>query len=511
MALESALKAYPVPTPTPRPDPVANPVAPATPAAPAAPSFDMKTAGQNFAKASAAQKAATDALGAAEGKAGSAKAAYQETQSDYVSGLHKREEQELRGLDQGEFKPTHDTLANMGALFTMVGMMGAFMGGKGTSGAAASAQAALTGIINGYNKGEEADIAHQKQIFDTNAQYLKDKALKVREIYKEYEEDALKVGIPTAQGRLQQRLLTEAEADVNAATVAQKGAAAGAKQAEDIFKMSAAFQEKKDRLDAEQHRQAEAFLNRMAMANMNAERGKMPDDAIQEMVQEYRAGNKQVLQGMGRGAAAAMNAARFRELLVANLSATGAKPEDIIKAQQRYAGDLAEQRTLGTQSGRLEGAIGALQETVPLALGASEQVDRTQFPRLNDIENAIRTGTGDTKIVIFNAYNQALVNDYAQIMRRGGVTTDEATKRGNDILRTGFAKGQYAAGVSALNNEATAVQNGLANAKDVVAGKPIPGSGDAAGRKKVGDIIYQGGQAFKVTKVDENGRVLEAN
>jgi len=166
---------------------------------------------------------------------------------------------------------------------------------------------------------------------------------------------------------------------------------------------------------------------------------------------------------------------------------SGLPPEVMSQAQAMFAGTLSAERGLGTQSGRVAGAIGALQATVPLARAASEQVNRSQYPDINKVENAVKQGTGDTNIVQFNAYNQAVVNDYAQIMKRGGASTDESSKRANDILSTAFSKGQYEVGLQTLDAEASAVKNGLRTAKDIIAGKdtktdekPVPTVADRA-------------------------------
>ena len=451
MALESALKAYPVPTPTPRPDPAATPVAPAAPAAPAAPSFDMNTAGANFAKASEQQKVSTDALAAAEQKAGGAKAALQETQADYIGGLHKREEQELRGLDQGEFKPTHDTLANMGALFTMVGMMGAFMGGKGTSGAAASAQAALTGIINGYNKGEEADIAHQKQIFDTNAQYLKDKALKVREIYKEYEEDALKVGIPTAQGRLQQRLLTEAEADVNAATVAQKGAAAGAKQAEDIFKMADAFDTKKMTLDAQRQNHLDSMRERAATAAKNS--AGLDQGALDYYATQYIFTGKAPAFGMGGAGARAS----FMNYVAQKAKALGITPQESAAMQAGIGSNKMALGALTKVAKAMEAQEKTMLDNIKVAEKLSPDAQKSTLPFLN---KWLQTGSVQLGMKDAPPYAAAIItvaDKYAKILSGStgaAGSTDTARKQAFDILNPYLNDGQIGAVYSVLKSDA---------------------------------------------------------
>jgi hypothetical protein len=238
--------------------------------------------------------------------------------------------------------------------------------------------------------------------------------------------------------------------------------------------MADAFDTKRMTLEAERNRQAEAFQQKLLLSQMkDANSPPIAPEGIDEMVDQYMAGDKSVTSRLGSGfsGSGGANRANFQAALVAKMKKQGLTGKDIADRTAEFVGETQAQRTLGTQSGRVQGAIGALQTTAPLAIQASSDVDRTEFPDFNKIENAVRTGTGDTKIVLFNAYNQAIVNDYAQIMRRGGASTDEASRRANDILSTSFSKGQYAAGVQALNTEATAVQNGLQNAKDTIAGK----------------------------------------
>lgn len=277
-ALDTTLPAYPTVRPTPRPTPPTTPsvVQPATPkrAPIETPQFlQLDKAAEGFTKAADAERVATEGLAAASGKEAAAQAALQTEQNEYIEGLRNKEAQELRGLDQGPFKPTQDTFATMGALFTMAGMLGAFMGGKGTAAAGANAQAALTGMLKGWNQGDEQVVREQKAIFDTNAAYLKDKANQIRDLYKQYQEDAVKFGIPTAQGRLHQRLVTEAQADVNAQRIKLSGAQAAAKQAESIFKMADAFEGKRLQMMESRQRQADAFQERLAIAALSGSRG----------------------------------------------------------------------------------------------------------------------------------------------------------------------------------------------------------------------------------------------
>ena len=455
----------------------------------------MNSAGANFAKASEQQKVSTDALAAAEQKAGGAKAALQETQADYIGGLHKREEQELRGLDQGEFKPTHDTLAGMGALFTMVGMMGAFMGGKGTAGAAASAQAALTGIISGWNKGQEADIAQQKQIFDTNAQYLKDKAAKVREIYKEYEEDALKVGIPTAQGRLQQRLLTEAEADVNAATVAQKGAAAGAKQAEDIFKMADAFDTKKMTLDAQRQNHLDNLRERAATQAKNSLG--LNQEALDFYSTRSIFTGKDPNFGMGGGG----NRTTYMNYVAQKAKALGITPQ---QASAFQAG-LGSNKVALTAITKIEKAVEAQEKTmldnIKIAEKLAPDAQKSSMPGLNKWLQTGSVALGMKAVPPYAASIITIADQYAKIL--SGATgaagsTDAARKQAFDTINQYLNEGQIGAVYNVLKQDSdnkrkeysgvrqeiladiANPQGGAAVAPDAGGEKPVPTAADIA-------------------------------
>lgn len=499
-AVKTSLPPYPVskaqaPAPAQKP-PAPAPKAPQVPKTVLAQPFNIDTAAAGVMDADRAATAAANAQAEAEYRLGNREAQGQEEMNTYIAGLRQSERGELERLDPGSFQPKENDLANIAGIFTMVGMLGAFMGGKQTTAAASNAQAALTGMLKGWQDGDDMAVARQKAIYDENVNYLTTKRDLVRNIYKDYEDDAVKVGIPTAQGRYIQRLITEANADVMATRAKYAGAQATQKQADDILKVSEAMESKQADLDT---RVALAQLN----ANMRWGNGgnNLSPDAISDLVDNFIAGNTSGLSLLGStySPAGQANHAAFGAELDRQLKARNLKGSDIARLHAQYTGEMAAQRTLGTQSGRLQGAIGALQETVPLAKEASARVDRTSFPDFNAIEQSVRRGTGDTAIVVFNAYNQALVNDYAQIMKRGGVSTDESSRRANDILSTAYSAGQYEAGIDALNNEASAVQNGLANAKDVIAGRSTgpksgPKEGDKSKSKSGKPIIFRNGQ-----------------
>lgn len=496
MALDAALStdmpAYPIAAPKKPAPQIASP----TPVS----GFDLGKAATGVTDADRAASEAASAQGAAEGRLATVQGKMQGEQGKYIEGLHGQERSELGALDPGTFKPDENTLGNMAGLFTMVGMLGAFLGGKRTTASAANAQAALTGMLNGWSKGDQAEVARQKAVYDENANYLKSKADQVRDLYKTYEEDAVKVGVPTAQGKYLQGLATEANADVMAARAKYAGAQATQKQADDILRISQSMESKNADINTRV-----AIANLSAQIRWGGEQDKqgqvLPAEGIKTLVEQRLAGDTSGLTILGSAFSPAgmVNRRMFLDELDNQLKAKGLTGDALAHAHAQYMGEVSGQRALGTQGGRVAGAIGTLQETVPLALQASENVDRSQFPDLNSVGNAVRRGLGDSNIIIFNAYNQALVNDYAQIMKRGGASTDDASKHANDILSTNFSRGQYAVGADTLMQEAGAVQRGLQDAKKVVSGQPSAPTapnkeGDVSKSKSGKPIVFRNGQ-----------------
>lgn len=296
--VDATLPAYPT-APAPK-----TPPPKVTAAKPAAKPLSMTDAGEGFLKASAAQAEASQGVAEAERKAGEAKAGLETERGAYVEGLRQQEAKDLAGTDIGPFRPSHDTLGGVGALYMMAGMLGAFLGGKGTAAAGVQAQAALTGMLEGWNKGDLQQVAEQKAVYDENASYLRDKSSRIREMYREYKDDALKLGIPTAEGKLRQKLLIEAEADVNAKRVELAGATAGAKQAEDIFKLAEAMEQKRLQIADMHARQEEAFQQRVILEQMREGASQQGGRAMQQKFMAQRA-----INGLG-GVASAVESLR---------------------------------------------------------------------------------------------------------------------------------------------------------------------------------------------------------
>jgi hypothetical protein len=446
-----------------------------------APTQELGNVTSNIATLTGAQTTATAEMQEAKEKA--SREAFDKAQSD-IKSYHDK---------MGPFVPTKNNVGNIANLFLMVGILASSIGGKNSSAAGMNAQAALTGVLKGWQTGNADYVAQQKAVYDENVKYLTDKIQETKDTMKETLDAINKYGIGVDHFAELSGKLKSIGADLAAETAKKSGLDATIKQLTDQENLLNKFNDTVIKANAESDRSREAALRRASMGTGAGGAGLLGPESIDYLVELARQGDLQAVKDLIGSSYGNVGKAN-RDAFIKGAIKAGLSPSTLAQAQTMFAGTMAGERALGTQAGRISGAIGALKETVPLAIQASQAVDRTQFPSINSIEIAISRGTGDTNVVKFNAFNQALVNDYAMIMRRGGATTDESSKRANEILTTAYSQGQYQAGVDALNAEATAVQNGLRSAKDVVSGK-APQGGISAAAPSVGTV--KNGYRFK--------------
>jgi hypothetical protein len=128
-------------------------------------------------------------------------------------------------------------------------------------------------------------------------------------------------------------------------------------------------------------------------------------------------------------------------------------PADMMANQAEFAGQKAGQRTLGTKQANIEMAATEAYNMMPIAVAASEKVDRTQYPMLNKVLLAAERGTGDTNVVQLAVATNSLVNSYSRAISPSGTPTVSDKDHAREILETAYAKGQYSAAVDMMKQE----------------------------------------------------------
>ena len=184
----------------------------------------------------------------------------------------------------------------------------------------------------------------------------------------------------------------------------------------------------------------------------------------------------------------------------------GSTPGGMIANKAELAGTTAGERTLGTRTANLGIGLQELKQFTPLALAASEKVNRTQFPTINAMQQAVLKGTGGEDIIRFVNANNAMINAYAQVISRGNAAlTDSARHMAQEVLSTAFSKGQYRAGADQLMKEAEAALKAPAAVKSEMragmTGQPAA-QAPQVGQYKAGDIIDHGGKKYRVVGGD---------
>ena len=184
----------------------------------------------------------------------------------------------------------------------------------------------------------------------------------------------------------------------------------------------------------------------------------LDDETLKPLAEQARAGDTSVFTNIGRGAQGSENLIRLRREIARQNAEAGTGGAEQAARNAEFFGEKAGQRTLGTRSANIELPAAEFQQMAPLALQASEAVDRTQYPNLNAITNAVQKGTGGEAIVRFNAANNTLVNVYSRAVSPTGVPTDALRQHAYDLLNTGFSKGQYSAVVDMMHQEIAAAR-----------------------------------------------------
>lgn len=158
----------------------------------------------------------------------------------------------------------------------------------------------------------------------------------------------------------------------------------------------------------------------------------------------------------------------------------GSTASDLIASQAEVGGLRAGERTLATRQVNMENAANEVKTMAPLALQASEKVNRTQFPTLNSIILATEKGTGDENVVRFGLAANSLIYMYAKFLNPNGIPTDADKAKATDILSTAWAKGQFRTAVDQIQQEIKAGQSGVKTTREELregeTGKPSNGA-----------------------------------
>jgi len=113
----------------------------------------------------------------------------------------------------------------------------------------------------------------------------------------------------------------------------------------------------------------------------------------------------------------------------------------------------ASSKALATQQAKILTAANEADSMIKIVRNASAKIDRTQYPTINAIQNAVDKGTGGKEIVKLNTALNALINSYARAINPTGVATVSDKNHAREIINSNYASGQLDAILDVMQEE----------------------------------------------------------
>lgn len=184
----------------------------------------------------------------------------------------------------------------------------------------------------------------------------------------------------------------------------------------------------------------------------------LSSDTQDQIADRLLTGDTSAMTGLGFGNTGSANRAAVQERVTAKLKAKGLTGADLAAAVVSFSGEKAGARSGGTREANVSMAVNEAKLFMPLALAASDKVDRSMFPSLNGIIQSAEKGTGDENVVRLAVATNSLVNAYSRAITPSGVPTEGNQSRARELLDKAWTKGQYSAAVDQLWQEMAAAQ-----------------------------------------------------
>ena len=159
------------------------------------------------------------------------------------------------------------------------------------------------------------------------------------------------------------------------------------------------------------------------------------------------------MQNLGRGAQGAKNIVSLRGEVAKQMAERGMSGADMATKMAEFEGLKAGERTLTQRTANIGMRIAEAKTFAPLALAASEKVDRTRFPTINSLLLAAEKGTGGEDVVRLSVATQSLLNAYAAAVTPTGTPTEGAQARAHELLDKAWSQGQFKTAIDQLMKE----------------------------------------------------------
>lgn len=169
---------------------------------------------------------------------------------------------------------------------------------------------------------------------------------------------------------------------------------------------------------------------KMAM-RVNAAKGggasTFTEDALQGKAEQYLAGDKSVMQGLGRGVQGSANIIALQNKIYQEAKEQGMSGEDIATKMAEFEGLKAEMRTLGQREANLDTFVYEARNMGDLLREASTSFPRSNFVPLAEGEIGLAKNVSDPKAAQYVQAFNSFVNASARTINagKGGTVSDK--------------------------------------------------------------------------------------
>lgn len=203
-----------------------------------------------------------------------------------------------------------------------------------------------------------------------------------------------------------------------------------------------------------------------------AETAVLDDPTTSAMAAQYLAGDKSVMQNLGRGAQGAANVVKLRNEIYKQARAAGLDGRDIVENFNEQAGALAGQRAVGTRAANISLAANEANNMIPIALAASDKLPRSQYMPWNKMVQAVQKGSSSPELASFVAATNSLVNSYVRAVSPSGVPTDSMREHAYSMLNAAQGPEAYKAVIETMKQEMNAALSAPSQVKKELRHKP---------------------------------------
>ena len=181
--------------------------------------------------------------------------------------------------------------------------------------------------------------------------------------------------------------------------------------------------------------------------------GLLGDDDAKFIANQYLAGDKSVLIGLGSGQQGTANRSMVRHAIMEEGKAQGLSPADIAGRVMQFAGYVAEQQALARRQATILTAAGEADRVFKIVENASKKVDRSNWVPINTIVQKLETMKSDPKLGAFAQAIDTTVNVYARAIAPTGVPHEAARARALQILSTVTGQDDFEAKLDVMRQE----------------------------------------------------------